>query len=261
VNESSQPLSQKHALVTGGARGIGSAITQALLANGARVTMLGRDEAILKRAAEGLKKQGEVAYVVADVSDPAAVAPAFEQARQRFGRIDVLINNAGQASSAPFHKTDLNLWRQHMAVNLDGVYLCTHAALPGMLEAGWGRVVNIASTAGLEGYAYVTAYCASKHGVIGLTRALAQEVATKNITVNAVCPGYTDTDMVQQAVGYIVTKTGRTAEQAREELATHNPQKRLITPQEVANAVLWLVLPGSEAITGQSIAVAGGAVT
>ncbi len=145
-----------------------------------------------------------------------------------------------------------------MAVNLDGTFHCTQAALAGMLAAGWGRIINIASTAGLTGYGYVTAYCAAKHGVVGLTRALAVEVATKGVTVNAVCPGFTDTDIVKEAVANIVAKTGRTAEQAQAELASRNPQKRLVRPEEVANTVVWLCLPGSEAITGQAIAVAGG---
>jgi len=229
-------LMGKHAIVTGGTRGIGAAITRALRDHGARVTALGRN--------------------TADVTDPEAVLRAFAGA----GHIDILINNAGQAGSAPFLKTDPELWRRMMAVNLDGPFHCIRAALPGMLEAGWGRIVNIASTAGLIGYGYVSAYCAAKHGVIGLTRALALEVATKGITVNAVCPGYTDTDMLKETVANIVAKTGRTPEQTRTELAAHNPQRRLIQPDEVANAVAWLCLPGSEAITGQAIAVAGGEV-
>jgi 3-hydroxybutyrate dehydrogenase len=147
-----------------------------------------------------------------------------------------------------------------MDVNLDGTFNSTHAALPDMLEGGWGRIVNIASTAGLVGYRYVSAYCAAKHGVIGLTRALALEVATKSVTVNAVCPGYTETDMLLQAVNTIAAKTGRTPEDVRAELVSHNPQKKLIQPQEVANAVAWLCLPGSEAITGQAISVSGGEV-
>jgi NAD(P)-dependent dehydrogenase (short-subunit alcohol dehydrogenase family) len=147
-----------------------------------------------------------------------------------------------------------------MAVNLDGTFHCAQAALPDMLAAGWGRIVNIASTAGLTGYGYISAYCASKHGVVGLTRALALEVATKGITVNAVCPGYTDTDMVKDTVANIVAKTGRTPDQALAEMTSRNPQKRLIKPEEVANAVAWLCLPGTEAITGQAIAISGGEV-
>jgi NAD(P)-dependent dehydrogenase (short-subunit alcohol dehydrogenase family) len=197
-------------------------------------------------------------HVAADVTDPQSVKNAFEAARERFGEITILVNNAGQAASAPFLKTDPALWRKMMAVNLDGTFHCAQAALAGMLAAGWGRIINVASTAGLTGYGYVTAYCAAKHGVVGLTRALAVEVATKGVTVNAVCPGFTDTDIVKEAVANIVAKTGRTAEQAQTELASRNPQKRLVRPEEVANAVAWLCLPGSEAITGQAIAVAGG---
>jgi len=196
----------------------------------------------------------------ADVTDPESVRKAFESARGRFGEIAILVNNAGQAASAPFLKTDPALWRRMMAVNLDGTFHCTQASLAGMLATGWGRIINVASTAGLTGYGYVTAYCAAKHGVVGLTRALAVEVATKGVTVNAVCPGFTDTDIVKEAVANIVAKTARTAQQARAELASRNPQKRLVRPEEVANTVAWLCLPGSEAITGQAIAVAGGEV-
>jgi NAD(P)-dependent dehydrogenase (short-subunit alcohol dehydrogenase family) len=199
-----------------------------------------------------------VYHVSADVTDPESVKKAFDSARGRFGEIAILVNNAGQAASAPFLKTDPALWRRMIAVNLDGTFHCTQAVLAGMLAAGWGRIINIASTAGVTGYGYVTAYCAAKHGVVGLTRALAVEVATKGVTVNAVCPGFTDTDIVREAVANIVAKTGRTAEQAQAELASRNPQKRLVRPEEVANAAVWLCLPGSEAITGQAIAVAGG---
>lgn len=233
-------LEGKHAVVTGGARGIGAAIAQALADHGARVSVVGRNTEIR-----------------ADVSDPESVAAAFEE----LGAVDILINNAGQASSAPFLKTDPELWRRMLSVNLDGTMYCTRAALPGMLERGWGRIVNIASTAGLVGYGYVTAYCAAKHAVIGLTRALALEVATKGVTVNAVCPGFTETDMLAETVANIVAKTGRTPAQARADLSSRNPQKRLVQPAEVANAVAWLCLPGSEAITGQAIPVAGGEVT
>jgi 3-hydroxybutyrate dehydrogenase len=258
AGKNSVTLQGKHALVTGGARGIGLAISRMLLANGARVTMLGRNAKKLEESDRELKDLGEVACVIADVSDSAAVATAFAQARAKFGPIHILINNAGEAASAPFLKTDAKLWRRMMSVNLDGAFHCTQAALPDMLAAGWGRVVNIASVAGLRGAPYISAYCASKHAVIGLTRALALEVAAKGVTVNAVCPGYTDTGMVELAVANIVAKTGRTAEEARAELASHNPQKRLVQPEEVANAALWLCLPGSESITGQAIIVAGG---
>jgi NAD(P)-dependent dehydrogenase (short-subunit alcohol dehydrogenase family) len=260
AEQRSRLLAGKHALVTGGARGIGAAVTRALLAHGARVTMLGRDEKTLAEAARAEAEFSELSYAVADVSDANAVRHAFAAARGRFGRIDILVNNAGQASSAAFLKTDWELWRRMLAVNLDGTFHCTQVALPGMLEAGWGRVINMASTAGLAGYSYVSAYCAAKHAVIGLTRALAMEVATKGVTVNAVCPGYTDTEMVRESVDKIVAKTGRTSEAVRSELVSRNPQRRLVQPEEAANAVAWLCLPGSDAINGQAIAVAGGEV-
>ena len=251
-------LAGKHALVTGGARGIGAAITHALFVQGASVTAVGRS------AETGVDFEDinckEVVYVQADVADPLCIASAFRSAEKRFGPISILVNNAGQARSAPFLKTDSELWRTMVEVNLNGSFHCSQAALPGMLAAGWGRIINISSTAGLIGYSYVTAYCAAKHAVIGLTRALALEVATKGITVNAVCPGFTETEMLQEAIQGIVAKTGRSAVEARAELAARNPQKRLIQPGEVANAVLWMCLPGSEAINGQAIVVAGGEV-
>jgi NAD(P)-dependent dehydrogenase (short-subunit alcohol dehydrogenase family) len=255
--QGSQLLSGKHALVTGGSRGIGAAVVEMLLAHGARVTSVSRAGAASKESFISGSREA-LHYVSADVTDPESVKKAFESARERFGEIAILVNNAGQAASAPFLKTDPAFWRRMMAVNLDGTFHCTQAVLAGMLAAGWGRIINIASTAGLTGYGYVTAYSAAKHGVVGLTRALAVEVATKGITVNAVCPGFTDTDIVKEAVANIVAKTGRTAEQAQAELASRNLQKRLVRPEEVANAVAWLCLPGSEAITGQAIAVAGG---
>jgi NAD(P)-dependent dehydrogenase (short-subunit alcohol dehydrogenase family) len=255
--QSAQLLSGKHALVTGGSRGIGAAVVEMLLAHGARVTSVSRAGASPKESVTSGSREA-LHHVNADVTDPESVKKAFDSARTRFGEIAVLVNNAGQAASAPFLKTDPALWRRMIAVNLDGTFHCTQAVLAGMLAAGWGRIINIASTAGLTGYGYVTAYCAAKHGVVGLTRALAVEVATKGITVNAVCPGFTDTDIVKEAVANIVAKTGRTEEQAQAELASRNPQKRLVRPEEVANAAVWLCLPGSEAITGQAIAVAGG---
>jgi 3-hydroxybutyrate dehydrogenase len=257
---SGHSLAGKHALVTGGGRGIGAAIAHALLTHGARVTLAGRNIQILADTAGELKSFGEVDHLAVDVAQRESVAQAFGLAATRFGRIDILINNAGQAVSAPFMKTDETLWQQMLDVNLTGTFHCTQAALPAMLENGWGRIVNVASTAGLAGYGYVSAYCAAKHGVIGLTRSLALEVASKGVTVNAVCPGYTETDIVKDAVANIVAKTGRSEEQALGELASRNPQKRLVQPQEVADAVAWLCLPGSAAMNGQALAVAGGEV-
>uniref|UniRef100_A0ABX1PKK3 SDR family NAD(P)-dependent oxidoreductase n=1 Tax=Aromatoleum anaerobium TaxID=182180 RepID=A0ABX1PKK3_9RHOO len=257
-------LSGKHAVVTGGGRGIGAAIAQRLAEQGARVTLMGRTREPLEERADALRAligvHCDMHCEAVDVADPASVAAAFEAAAHRFGPVSILVNNAGQASSAPFIKTDLALWQQMLDVNLTGTYLGTKAVLSGMLAAGWGRIVNVASTAGQKGYPYVSAYCAAKHGVIGMTRALALELAQKNITVNAVCPGYTDTDIVREAITNIRAKTGRSEAEAQGELAKHNPQGRLVRPDEVANAVLWLCLPGAEAITGQAISVSGGEV-
>lgn len=253
-------LKGKHAMVTGGGRGIGLAIARVLLLQGANVTISGRDASTLLTAQAQLQSLGHITVVEMDVADPASVKRAFNQAQSSDGLISILVNNAGQAASAPFLKTGPELWQTMLAVNLSGTFHCTQEALPGMLAQGWGRVVNVASTAALTGYAYVSAYCAAKHGVLGLTRALALEVASKGITVNAVCPGYTETDIVAEAVQNIMAKTGRNQEQARAELAAGNPQKRLIQPEEVAQTVLWLCQPGSSAMNGQAIAVAGGEV-
>ncbi|AQV94836.1 3-hydroxyacyl-CoA dehydrogenase [Cupriavidus necator] len=257
-------LSGRHALVTGGGRGIGAAIAHRLLADGASVTLLGRDAGALQATVQALREVAPagavVSFVTADIADADSVARAFANAAEQAGPVSMLVNNAGQAHSAPFLKTDAALWRRMLDVNLTGTFLCTQAALPAMLDAGWGRIVNVASTAGLIGYGYVSAYCAAKHGVIGLTRALALETAARGVTVNAVCPGYTETDIVRDAVANIVGKTGRTEEQARAELAARNPQRRLVQPEEVADAVAWLCQPSAAAITGQAIPVAGGEV-
>ena len=252
MQEMIDTLKGKHAVVTGASRGIGLAVARTLLAHGARVTLMARDAEALALAAAGL---GEgAAWQAADVSDIESVAGAFARA----GTVDILVNNAGQAASAPFAKTDAALWQRMLDVNLTGAYYCTQAALPAMLDAGWGRIVNVASTAGLTGYRYVAAYCAAKHGLVGLTRALALELASKGITVNAVCPGYTETDIVQEAVANIVRKTGRSETEARAGLAAGNPQGRLVRPEEVAHAVAMLCMPDAAALNGQSIAVAGG---
>ena len=249
---------RRHALVTGGGQGIGAAIARELVARGHRVTVLGRRLAVVQALADS--DPAHLHAVRADVADPAQVAQAVAQAEARFGPVDMLVNNAGQAQTAPFLKMDLALWQQMLSVNLTGTLVCTQAVLPGMVARGWGRVVNVASTAGQVGYAYVSAYCAAKHGVIGLTKSLALEMAQKGVTVNAVCPGYTDTDIVRESIERVVAKTGRSAEEARAEFVKSNPQGRLVQPEQVADAVAWLCGDGASAVTGQSISVAGGEV-
>jgi NAD(P)-dependent dehydrogenase (short-subunit alcohol dehydrogenase family) len=253
-----QDLQGRHALVTGAARGIGAAIARTLAQDGARLTLLGRKRETLEALAAQLP--GQHGFVVADVADERQVRAAFEQARAARGPVTILVNNAGQAESAPFAKTSLALWQRMLEVNLTGTFLCTQAALPDMLAAGSGRIVNIASTAAQKGYAYVAAYVAAKHGVLGLTRSLALELARKDITVNAVCPGYTETDILRESIANVVAKTGRSEEQARAEFASGNPQGRIVQPQEVADAVRWLCSDGASAITGQAISVSGGEV-
>jgi NAD(P)-dependent dehydrogenase (short-subunit alcohol dehydrogenase family) len=250
-------LKDKHAVITGGGTGIGAAIAAALAADGARLTLMGRRPEPLEAAAATLSQARGVSC---DVTDPASVAVAFDKAQASLGLIDILVNNAGAAETAPFHKLDIQHWRRMMAVNLDGVFNCTRAVYDEMRGRGWGRIVNVASTASLKGYAYVSAYCAAKHGVLGLTRALALEAAQSGVTVNAVCPGYTDTDIVRDAIKNIAEKTGRSAEAATAELTRVNPQGRLIQPSEVADSVLWLCRPESASITGQAVVVAGGEV-
>ena len=259
MSTNTNPLAGKHALVTGASRGIGVAIAERLLAEGASVTLLGRKLEAVTEVATKLSKQSAYA-VAADVSQVDQMQAAIQDAAARFGPIDFLINNAGQAASAPVHKMDDALWNTMLAVNLTGTYNGIRQVLPSMLQRNFGRIVNIASTAGLKGYPYVAAYSAAKHGVIGLTRSLALEVAGKNITVNAVCPGYTDTDIVRETISNIQAKTARSEGEALAVLVANNPQRRLIRCEEVANAVAWLCLPGTESITGQSIAVAGGEV-
>jgi NAD(P)-dependent dehydrogenase (short-subunit alcohol dehydrogenase family) len=255
-------LQQRHAVVTGASRGIGAAIARALTFAGAHLTLIGRSRDSLEIIAAELRGLTRVHTEVVDITDNTAVNLAMQAAEQALGPINILVNNAGQAISQPFDKTDLAMWQTMITTNLTGTYSCTHAALPSMLKAASsgtpGRIIHVASTAGLQGYAYVSAYTAAKLGVIGLTRALALELARKNMTVNAICPGFTDTDMVRSAIENIVAKTGKTATQAREALADRNPQKQLVQPEEIAQTVLWLCGPGSAAINGQAIAIDGG---
>lgn len=256
------PLEGLHAVVTGGGSGIGAAIAQALIADGARVTLMGRRLEKLKAQRDRLDVDGgpSVELQVCDVGDEASVRAAFAAAVAVAGPVDLLVNNAGQVETAPMTRTSLDTWQRLLNVNLTGTFLCSREVLPAMTERRFGRIVNVASTAALKGYAYVAAYCAAKHGVLGLTRALALETARKGVTVNAVCPGYTETDIVAGAIDTIVAKTGRSPEEARAELAAVNPQGRLIDPAEVAASVAWLARRDSGSITGQAIAVAGGEV-
>ncbi len=250
-------LQGHHALITGGGTGIGAAIARALAADGAKLTLVGRRREKLEEVGA---EPFDALVSPGDVTDRKQVENCFAIAREAQGPITILVNNAGAAESAPFAKITEESWRRTMAVNLDALLHCCQAALPDLLAAEAGRIVTIASTAGLKGYAYTAPYVAAKHGAVGLTRALAAELARTNVTVNAVCPGFTDTDMVAEAVANIQGRTGRSAEEARGELAKFNPQGRLVATDEVASAVLWLCLPESRSITGQAIAVAGGEV-
>ena len=247
-----------HAVVTGAARGIGAAIARAMSDAGARVTLLGRNQASLAALASTLR--GEACCVVADVSDADAVRNAFVQARARFGPVALLVNNAGQAETAAFDKLTLDLWHRMLAVNLTGTMLCSQAALPDMVAAREGRIVNIASTAALAGFKYGAAYAASKHGVLGLTRSLALEVAHRGITVNAVCPGYVETDMMTAAIDNVIARTGRSREEARAYFASQNPQGRVVQPEEVASAVMWLASDGAAGVNGAAIPISGGEI-
>ena len=250
----------RHALITGASRGIGAAIAQALAAQGYSLTLVGRSEAGLQALQAQLPNASAHGWAVADVADEAAVAAAFAKARSERGEVAVLVNNAGQAESAPLTKTTMALWQQMLAVNLTGTFLCTREALPAMQAAGWGRIINVASTAAQRGYAYVAAYAAAKHGVLGLTRSVALEVARKGITVNAVCPGYTETDLLRESIANVVAKTGRSEAEARAEFAKSNPQQRLVQPEDVAAMVAWLASDAAVAVTGQALSISGGEV-
>ena len=248
-------LTPSHAVVTGGGSGIGAAIAQRLADAGAKITLVGRRSAPLLDIASTI---AGAHTVQADVTSREQVDAAFASARAAHGPITILVANAGQALTVPFAKSGFDDWRRLMAINIDALHHLAQAALPDLLAAPAGRIVTIASTAGLRGYAYATAYCAAKHGAIGLTRALALELAKTRVTVNAVCPGFTETDLVSTSIETIMARTGRTADEARAELARFSPQGRLIQPAEVAAAVLFLCRPDAASITGQAISVSGG---
>jgi NAD(P)-dependent dehydrogenase (short-subunit alcohol dehydrogenase family) len=259
ANPASGPLAGRHAVVTGASRGIGAAVATELVRLGADVTLIARRREPLVEAARALAGgPGRVWDIVADVTDENAIARALGDAASVLGTPAILVNNAGGAESAPFAKTDPALWRRMIDLNLTSAYLCSRAAAPAMITAGWGRIVNVASTAGLKGYGYVSAYVAAKHGLVGLTRALAVEFARTGVTVNAVCPGYTDTPMLEAAIATIAAKTKRSGDEARATLAASNPMGRLIAPEEVAAAVGYLCLPAASSVTGQALTIDGG---
>ena len=254
-------LEGKLAVVTGGGRGIGAAIADELARLGASVALLGRSLEELQAKARQIHDAHSVHAIAlrCDVADEASVGEAFAAVRGQMGDPGVLVNNAGQSVGIPFAETTREVWDRMLAVNLTGTFLCTREVVPAMVQARSGRIVNVASTAGLKGYSHTAAYCAAKHGVVGLTRALAMETAKQGITVNAVCPGYTDTDMARSAIGNLV-RAGRSEEDAMKAITRVMPIGRLIRPEEVASAVGWLCAPEAAAVTGQCIGVAGGEV-
>jgi NAD(P)-dependent dehydrogenase (short-subunit alcohol dehydrogenase family) len=257
-------LADRTAFITGGGRGIGRAVALAFAREGARVFVAARTAEEVGRVAEEVRAEfgrESAAHARCDVSDPRSVEEAFAAAREFFGGpSDVLVNNAGVADSSKFTETSDEFWRRHLDVNLTGTFYCMRAALPAMVERGWGRVVNVASVAGKTGAPYVAAYTASKHGVLGLTRSVALEVARTGVTVNAICPGYVDTDMTTRAVENIQAKTGRSASDALEAIKRMSPQHRLVTPEEVAALALLLASDDGRGITGQAINVDGGTI-
>lgn len=244
-----------HALVTGGGTGVGRAIALALADAGHQVTICGRRQDVLDEAA---KAHGNLHALAADVTDHAAVSALYEKAEAARGAFDIVVANAGGTESAPAHRVTVAQWHKTLETNLTGAFLTVQPALAAMAKRGAGRIVFVASTAGLKGYAYVAPYVAAKHGVVGLMRALAMEYAGKGVTVNAVCPGFVETDMLAGSIANIVEKTGRNEAEARAELSAVNPQGRFIQPDEVAACVLYLASGGARSITGQALSVSGG---
>ncbi|MEN8376011.1 MAG: SDR family NAD(P)-dependent oxidoreductase [Gemmatimonadota bacterium] len=252
-------LEGRGAVVTGGGRGIGRAVAEALSAAGAAVVVAARSEAELEETAAALRARGGDAHAVAcDVTDEAAVGRLAEAAVERLGEVDILVNNAGASFAQPLHRLTLEQWHDALAVNATGPFLCTRVFLPAMVERGRGRVVTVASVAGLTGGPYIAAYAAAKHAAVGFVRAVAAEVAGRGVTVNAVCPGYVDTDMTRSSIRRIVEKTGRTEDEARAAILEHSPQGRLISAEEVAHAVTFLCSEGARGINGEALVVDGG---
>lgn len=254
-------LSGKKAVVTGAGRGIGAEVARALAAAGADVIVSSLTLERAEKVASELRARDAQAWAVAcDVADEAQVARLAEVAMERLKRVDILVNNAGVTHSAPIKRTELSDWQKMLAVNATGTFLCTRAFLPGMVERGWGRIVNVASTAALQGARYIAAYAASKHAVLGFTRCAAAEVGASGVTVNAVCPSYVDSDMTFQSIQRMVARSGRTEKQALDFVTSLNPQGRLITPEEVAASVLSLCTEEARGINGQTVVIDGGAL-
>jgi 3-hydroxybutyrate dehydrogenase len=256
-------LANRLAFITGGGRGIGRAIAMAFAREGADVIVVARTREEVERVAADVFERfgGKAVANECDVADSKSVAKAFARAKEKFGREpDVLVNNAGIVETAPFIKTDEEMWQRHLAVNLTGTYYCTRSALPAMVAGKWGRIINIASIAGKTGAPYISAYAASKHGVLGLTRSLALEVAALGITVNAICPGYVDTEMTARGIENIVARTGITNDEAVRALESMSPQNRMVTAEEVAALAVLLASEDGRGINGQAINVDGGSV-
>lgn len=253
-------LDGRGAVITGGGRGIGAATARALAAAGARVLVAARHESEVEAVAAALRQSGAQAWAThCDVADPESTTVLARTAGERLGAVDILVNNAGTASSAPLHRTSLEEWQRLLAVNATGTFLCTQALLPGMLERGWGRVVNVASVAGLEGAKYIAAYCAAKHAVVGFTRAMAIETTGSGVTVNAVCPGYVDTPMTDTTLGIVAERMRKSRDEALHAILAHSGQPRLVTADEVAATIVALCDDAAAALTGLTLVLDAGA--